>query len=314
MKPWMAAGTLATLVFTMSAAADITVNAYAQDGAVAVLYDVDGNLYASNTFSSGQAVISTAGLASGSYGLGISYKPDEEWSTLVGWGVEQYMTLDSSSTYVIQDALTGEITARSISGTTASLTMEANGPIGSYNNGVNLLNAQLGLYRPVYDDAELSLQYVTITWDAATLESGFGYNVAPMDGSSLGLSVLTVTNDSGFHAEYAAQSSGGDTYDLFFRVLDRASALDSGQITSAGNSVTFTVNSLGNGLFDPNVPYYLNMDAAWMYDSDGNYSEIYDAGVTLTRPDVMIPEPAVASLIGLVGVSAFMIRRIFGRD
>ena len=313
MKQLMAALAAATVIFPMTGVADITINAYAQDGAIAYLYNAAGTTFGTTTFSSGQAVISTAGISSGNYGIAMSYKPGATWFSQIGWGVNQFAAVDSSTTYVIQDAITGEITARSLSGTTAQVTLQANGPIGSYDNETNLLNAQLSLYRPVYNDAEMSLSHITNAWDAATLELGFGYNVAPMDGSSLGLSLITVTNNSGFYAEYAGRSSGGENYDLYFRTLDTATAFENGLITPNGNEVAFTVDSLGDGLFDMNVPYYVNMDAAWIYDADGNYSEAYDTGVVLTRPDVMIPEPAVASLIGLVGVSAFMIRRIFGR-
>ena len=312
MKRLMAVLAAAAVVIPMSGMADVVINAYAQDGATAYLYDADGNTYGNTTFSSGQAVIATAGLATGDYGLAMAYRPGAQWFSQIGWGVEQFTTLSDGASYVIQDAITGEITTRSVSGTTGSVTLEANGPIGNYDNDTNLLNAQLSLYRPVYNDAEMSLAHITNTWDAATLGGGFGYTVEPMAGSSLGLSLITLTNNSGFYAEYAGMDNGGESYDLYFRTLDTATAFEDGLITAGANSVTFTVDTLGDGLFDLNVPYYLNMDAAWIYDSDGNYSEAYDLGVSLTNPDVMvIPEPAVASLIGLVGVAGLMIRRIF---
>lgn len=295
--------------------ADITVNAYAQDGAIAYLYDTSGAIYGTTTFSGGQATISTAGLLGiKDYGLAMSYMPGQNWYSNIAWanggGGAQYKTLFSGSTYEIKGAVAGAVTSRSLSGSNASVTFSANGPTGVYDNETNELDAELALYRPVASEADFSGSLINRTWTGAGLGGDYGWEVS--SAGFLGLSLITLTNSAGtFNAEYVGNDLGGGAYDLYFLSLDKGTAYTDGSIVSAGNDVVFSVDGLGSGSYEDGTPYYLLMDRAWIYDDDGNYSEAYDTGLSLTNPDqYVIPEPTVMALLLVAGSSLLVVRRI----
>lgn len=293
---------------------DVTINAYAQDGAIAYLYDTSGTTYGTTTFSGGQAIISTSGLVGISdYGLAMSYMPGQNWYSNIAWanggGGSQFKPLFSGSTYEVKGAVTGAVTSRSLVGSNASVTFSANGPTGIYDNETNELDAELVLYRPVASVVDFSDAPISRTWNGAGLGSEYGWEVS--DAGYLGLSLITLTNNTGsFYAEYVGNDLGGGNYDLFFLGLERGTAFLDGSIVSNGNEVVFSVTGLGTGIYDDMTPYYLMMDRAWIYDDDGNYSEAYDTGMSLTTPDhYVIPEPTVMALLAMTGSGMLIVRR-----
>ena len=295
--------------------ADITINAYAQDGAIAYLYDSLGATFGTTTFSGGQAIIDTSGVVNGTeYGMSMSYMPGNNWYSNIAWddggGGAQYKKIYASTAYTVQDAITGAITSRSLGGTTASVTYSANGPVGIYDNPTNELDAQLGLYRSAAtEDEVINGSIINRTWTGAGLGAGYGWDVS--SAGFLGMSLITLTNNTGsFSAQYLADDLGGGEYELSLLSLDKGFAFDDGSIVSNGNDVVFTVNGLGSGSYDDGVPYYVLMDKTWIYDDDGNYSEAYDTGLSLTSPDhYVIPEPAVITLLLAAGGGMLVIRR-----
>ncbi len=298
----------------LASMADITINAYAQNGAIAYLYDTSGAIYGTTTFLNGQAVIDTSGLAGvNDYGLAMSYMPGQNWYSNIAWanggGGSQYKTLFNGSVYEIKGAVTGAVTSRSLSGSSASVTFSANGPTGVYDNETNELDAELALYRPVASLADMSGSTMSRTWTGAALGSEWGWEVS--GAGYLGFSLITLTNTAGtFHAEYAGTDLGGGVYDLYFLSLDKGMAYNDGSIVSNGNDVTFSVDDLGSGSYVDGTPYYVMMDRAWIYDDDGNYSEAYDTGMALSRPDqYVIPEPTVMALLLVAGSSLLVVRR-----
>lgn len=300
--------------------AQITINAYAQDGAIAYLYTSDGTTYGTANFSGGVAIIPTSGLTGAKeYGLAISYSPDPEpgksWYSQIAWGdlddPYQYKTLTDSSVYVVHDAVTGEVGSRLLGTDTASVTLSANGPVGIYDNETNELDAQLSIYRSVACSNEvISGQVMKRTWNGDYLGSDWGWEVSPA--GFFGLSKITLTNSADtFHAEYIGTDLGGGVYELQFLNLDSGTAYADGSIVSNGNDVVFTVNGLNPGIYHEDYPYYVVMDRAWIYDEDDNYSEAYDTGMSLTEPDLYIPEPMLVALLLGPGGGLLVLRRFF---
>ena len=306
---WIVAGL--ALLLPLSGIADVTINAFAQDGGIVYLYDSAGDTFGNTTFFGGSATISTAGL-NGDYGIAFSYNSDRTWNSNVRWGVEQYKTIDGSTPDVSLTALTGAITTRSLVGTAASVTLSSTGNQGMYDNDTNELDAELILYRPVQTGLDMSGTIMNTTWSGTSLGAGYGYTTQPWsEDGSLSLIAITKT-DGSFYAEYVADDLGSDQYSIYFLPLDKTTSVwTDGTITTNGNDVTFGAQ-LGDGNYAELTPYYVLMGDTWMYDDDGNYSETYDAGLSLTRPDhYVIPEPAVLplmlSMVGLLTVA----RRIF---
>ena len=302
------------LLLPLSGMANVVINAFAEDGGIAYLYDSNGDTYGNTTFSGGSATILTAGL-NGDYGLAISYAPGRAWYSNIAWGTTQYKTFNQFTGDVTLSALTGSITSRSLDGTKASVTLSSTGNQGAYDNDTNSLDAGLALYRPAQTAADMSGTLMNKIWDGATLGAGYGYSVESWDVSAA-FSLITITNAAGsFHAEYVADDLGVGKYRIHFLELDKTTSVydpnDPDTITGNGNDVVFEAD-LGDGTFSDMTPYYVLMDDAWMYDDEGNYSETYDLGLSLTNPDhYVIPEPAVLSLILGVGGTLLVVRRIF---
>ena len=304
---WIVTGL--ALLLPLSGMADVTINAFAQDGGIAYLYDSAGDTFGDTTFSGGVATIPTAGL-NGDYGIAISYAPGQAWYSHVRWGTNQYKTINGTTTESLT-ALTGSITSRSLSGSAASVTLSSTGNQGAYDNENNELDAGLALYRPAITAADAAGTIMSKKWDGSTLGAGYGYTTAAYGGYSL----ITITNTVGsFDAQYVADDLGGETYNIHFLELDKTTSVwtdPNGTITSTGNDVTFGAQ-LGDGNYTDKTPYYVLMGDAWMYDDGGNYSETYDMGLSLTNPDYyVIPEPAVLSLMLGLGGALFATRRIF---
>ena len=316
MKRMIIAVCLAGLPF--AGMADVTVNAFAKNGALAYLYDTDGNVTAPAAFYNGKAIIPTGQLVGHKdYGLAISYDPVENWwYSDIAWVTSgganvPYKNLHSGSVYTVDAALTGAVTSHSLSGTTATATLSAQGPTGKYDNDDNALDAQLGLYRPALSQADMDDgDLKTCRWDGDILGSEYGWETNSI---LSGLTLITLTNTAGtFAAEYLGEHLNDDVYDIYLLRMDSGEAYADGSIVSNGNDVVFTVDGLGSGSYDDGVPYYVLMDAAWMYDEDGNYSETKEHCAIMTSPDhYIIPEPAVLSLLLAVSGGMLVARRFF---
>jgi hypothetical protein len=215
--------------------------------------------------------------------------------------------------------LTGEITSRSFTSTVGSrslsMTLEANGAVSDYNNGLNALDANILVYRPSKTLAELAASTsIEKVWDSLTLLGPYTYSSVAW-GS--GYDLITLNSNGNFYADYLGKNLGGGAYELSFAAAidPGGSSYDTGSIVDNGDgSVTFTSDAFANTDALANLtPYYVAMEAAWMWDDNDNYSQMpRDDGLVLTSPDFYaIPEPAVIVLLLGSGGGLLVIRRFF---
>lgn len=315
--------------------ADITINAYATVGGIASLYDASGTVVKTGVFSStgptGMATttISTAGL-NGNYGISVQYDPNQNWRSYLAWsdGAASPTYNDTQGYYdgispdLEYTVLSGAITGRAYNEDTGamSVVLTGNGLLSTYTpvSSQYELDADISLYRPATYGDLIGGTLITKRWSSA------GASNVEINPGSFGFSEITMTNDDGSQYSYIgtedALSPG--SYDIeFFRSIEAEPALDSGSVLGVigdDNSVEF-ISVGATPEYEDFVPYYVMTEddaGIWLYTDEegpnGTVSVIRDdAGLVLSNPDYVIPEPAVLMLVMGGGGLLLIGRRFF---
>ena len=338
--------TMALLVcIPLCSLADITINAPAQNGGWAILYNPnDASVYNQVQFSGGIATLDTTGIVGFTtpWAIDLTYDSGKQWQSRVywkngatyspvqtGWSAGASMTITSvvgqvvNRTYDVSNMAKRTMSVRYQAAMSGVLTLDM------LNNNTHQLDANLRVFRPAQDNiadfgASVSAKK---SWDPATLGGPFSWSVTGTAPNS-GLDIIEITNGSDFLANYLGSwNTANNAYDLYFTVADDPGDTaywstynndgnsELGVVTESNGDVTFTATSIGALTLQTGVPYYVQMDRSMNFDDGTTPNSLtsgFDANIVLTNPDhYVIPEPAVITLI-LGGACSLLIgRRLF---
>lgn len=338
MKKLIIAGCL--LLVPIIGSGSIVVNAPAQDGGWAYLYNPDnGSVYDQQQFSGGTATLDTTGLTPGSskYAVDMTYDAAKVWKSRVYW--EQ-----SPNNYAVGDvwnganktitAVTGEITSRSYVTNSGArqLSVTYNATTGGavdlqdLNDDISSLDAYLRVYRPT-TLAEMYSPDMVKTWNPDDLPTG--YTLVVSDTADAAYKQLTIWANAGsFYAEFVGQTNGS-LYDVGYAAFDDPgdtaywttfdlNGSDNGVSNNLDGSVTFTAQSASTDALENFVPYYVYMDYSQVFDDFTDPASLirgFDGGdgtdALVSYEYYAIPEPGViVIMLGSAGL-LFGWRRMF---